>query len=42
MVISISDVDILSLSRWLFILEGGITIIAAIIAAFVLPDYPAT
>ncbi|OXH06703.1 nicotinamide mononucleotide permease [Cryptococcus neoformans A1-35-8] len=28
--------------RWLFILEGAITGFAAIIAIFVLPDYPAT
>ncbi|OWZ35154.1 nicotinamide mononucleotide permease [Cryptococcus neoformans c45] len=28
--------------RWLFILEGAITGFAAIIAMFVLPDYPAT
>ncbi|RSH95731.1 hypothetical protein EHS25_000823 [Saitozyma podzolica] len=28
--------------RWLFILEGAITVAAAIAAAFILPDYPAT
>lgn len=28
--------------RWLFIIEGAITIFVALIAAFVLPDYPAT
>lgn len=28
--------------RWLFIIEGTVTIGLAIIAAFVLPDYPAT
>ncbi|ODN84937.1 hypothetical protein L202_00783 [Cryptococcus amylolentus CBS 6039] len=28
--------------RWLFIIEGAITGLAALIAAFVLPDYPAT
>lgn len=28
--------------RWLFILEGGITILAAFFAMFILPDYPAT
>ena len=28
--------------RWLFIIEGSITVFIAIIAAFVLPDYPGT
>ncbi|KAH8078006.1 putative nicotinamide mononucleotide permease [Filobasidium floriforme] len=28
--------------KWLFILEGGITILAAFISMFILPDYPAT
>ncbi|BEI97819.1 hypothetical protein CcaverHIS631_0301180 [Cutaneotrichosporon cavernicola] len=28
--------------RWLFILEGGVTICVALISAIVLPDYPAT
>ncbi|WVQ77510.1 hypothetical protein IAR50_007196 [Cryptococcus sp. DSM 104548] len=28
--------------RWLFIIEGAITGFAALVAAFVLPDYPAT
>ncbi|KAL4774178.1 major facilitator superfamily domain-containing protein [Aspergillus nidulans var. acristatus] len=28
--------------RWLFILEGAITVASAIIAGFVLPDYPST
>jgi MFS family permease len=28
--------------RWLFIIEGSITVIVAIIAIFVLPDYPST
>ncbi|KAJ9091478.1 hypothetical protein QFC20_007618 [Naganishia adeliensis] len=28
--------------KWLFILEGGITILAALISMFILPDYPAT
>ena len=32
----------LSSWRWLFILEGAITIVAAVIAMFILPDYPAT
>jgi hypothetical protein len=26
--------------RWLFILEGGITILAAGMSLFILPDYP--
>lgn len=28
--------------RWLFIIEGSITVVAAIIAIFILPDYPST
>ncbi|KAH8550881.1 MFS general substrate transporter [Umbelopsis sp. PMI_123] len=28
--------------RWLFIIEGSITVFAAIIAVFILPDYPTT
>ncbi|KAI5449816.1 hypothetical protein NCC49_004028 [Naganishia albida] len=28
--------------KWLFILEGGITILAALVSMFILPDYPAT
>lgn len=28
--------------RWLFILEGAITVAAAIVSMFILPDYPAT
>jgi len=26
--------------RWLFIIEGGITILAAGLSLFILPDYP--
>lgn len=28
--------------RWLFIIEGSITVFAGLVAAFILPDYPAT
>jgi hypothetical protein len=28
--------------RWLFFIEGGLTILAAIAAIFILPDFPAT
>ena len=29
-------------NRWLFIVEGGITVLAALLSLFILPDYPAT
>ena len=28
--------------RWLFFMEGGVTILVSIIAFFILPDYPET
>jgi sugar phosphate permease len=28
--------------RWMFLIEGAITVVAGAIAIFVLPDYPAT
>lgn len=37
-----SGVAGLSSWRWLFILEGAVTITAAVAAMFILPDYPAT
>jgi hypothetical protein len=33
--------DLLTI-RWLFIIEGAITIAAALFSLFILPDYPAT
>jgi sugar phosphate permease len=28
--------------RWLFYIEGGMTVVVAIVAIFVLPDFPST
>ena len=35
-------VYVLTLSRWLFIIEGAATVVFAAITAFVIPDWPAT
>lgn len=32
----------LTYSRWLFFVEGGLTILVAVIAIFILPDFPHT
>jgi hypothetical protein len=36
------SLTVLAPLRWLFILEGAITIFAAGVSMFILPDYPAT
>ncbi|WVW85913.1 hypothetical protein I302_107951 [Kwoniella bestiolae CBS 10118] len=38
----LNGVSGLSSWRWLFILEGVVTVAAAVFSAFILPDYPAT